>query len=550
MLASIILFRVLLLSQMIQIFPFAMNFQDNTTSIYKMNIQPFSITITGFHYHPNNQVSDWVDRVFGNMSVHYSSSRHIYPIGKIGPLTPVENETSNRLIREKLDIDFISLHKPLCSIDLLGSVPLEVRGKTENRPFTTEYKKIGPAVGNAILTMDSIGETWKCYYRSIYENWRDETDKSDPNFLSVFFYCPQFHSPACSNLNSHISSSNDVLDMHIRMELLSTSWQNSFKARLHQPIRSKSIEDSKRKFQLGICISNVYSSTDIDKAKANGKLFQEWIRYYSRLGIRIFIYDRDAISYQYISEILEKDELSRLNTVYYNYTMRGLLDVGSKGIKYDNNEMQGNLIPGEKHHRYFLVRFYMQGVDKVQTLTQCRFEAKAIYGIDHVIVADYDEFLYCPTAGATAKEQGDNIYSLVDTMRLQGIDQVTFQQRMLGNRTEYPRNCIIDKISRNESLFDCFYSYHYFLTAHALKSIHIGHKCPLTGYHTACTPNDMQPRLNDCICNNMNIPGATCSFIHISTNHHSYERKNAIFLRKFKDHATNNETNELTRILY
>ena len=45
------------------------------------------------------------------------------------------------------------------------------------------------------------------------------------------------------------------------------------------------------------------------------------------------------------------------------------------------------------------------GHDKTLTLTQCRFEARALFGIDRVLVADFDEFLYCPVVGPTASEQ-------------------------------------------------------------------------------------------------------------------------------------------------
>ena len=47
------------------------------------------------------------------------------------------------------------------------------------------------------------------------------------------------------------------------------------------------------------------------------------------------------------------------------------------------------------------------GHDKTQTFTHCRFEAKAVYGIDNVLVTDFDEFLFCPWAKPTAQAQGE-----------------------------------------------------------------------------------------------------------------------------------------------
>eukprot|EP01035_Chromulina_nebulosa_P020170 gene20170-26185_t len=49
-------------------------------------------------------------------------------------------------------------------------------------------------------------------------------------------------------------------------------------------------------------------------------------------------------------------------------------------------------------------RFARQGVDKALTLTQCRFEAKVNFGIETIIVADFDEFLYCPSSDLTSQK--------------------------------------------------------------------------------------------------------------------------------------------------
>ena len=71
------------------------------------------------------------------------------------------------------------------------------------------------------------------------------------------------------------------------------------------------------------------------------------------------------------------------------------------------------------------------GGDKTNTLTHCRFEAKAVYGIDHIIVADYDEFIFCPNVPVTSKAQMTKIQKLLKETRPNNIDQVTFIQRIL-----------------------------------------------------------------------------------------------------------------------
>lgn len=71
--------------------------------------------------------------------------------------------------------------------------------------------------------------------------------------------------------------------------------------------------------------------------------------------------------------------------------------------------------------------------------------------------------------------------------------------------------------------------------SHSIKSIHLGHKCPLTGYHQACSTSDI-PRTYDCPCQNKviknnrarspnfdpNIRDRECSFLHLSTNPNNY----------------------------
>lgn len=518
----------------------------NISSISQMQINSSALTITGLHFHPTRVVSEWVERVFGNMSVHFSSNTVYEKVRYVKPLLLNESQNSSRLIAEKIDVAYISNNKPRCSIDLLGSVPLDVRNNNlRTRPFTNEYKLIGPAIGNASLNILELGESWKCYYRGLYENWKVENDKSHPNFISVFFYCPQFQSASCMKLRKHGASSNSILEMHVRMELIHQIWENKFNAMLYQPTRV--LFRNSEKLQLGMCIANPYTSTDEAKADSNGKMFQDWIRYYSNLGIIIFIYDRDAMSYRYVSSAIDEDETVRRHTIYYNYTMRGLLDPASRGMQYDNNELLGDLKP--KNKSATILRFHQQGVDKTQTLTQCRFEAKAVYGIDHVIVADYDEFLYCPSASTNFESQAKYLSQTIRKMKGKHVDQLTFQQIMLVNKTESPRNCLIDKVHQKKSIFDCFHSFNQIMATHSLKSIHLGHKCPLTGYHSACPPHSMQPRLFDCRCINENEFPSVCSFIHFSTNQRLYVDKHREFLEKSRK-VENTTRNEISEMLY
>ena len=113
---------------------------------------------------------------------------------------------------------------------------------------------------------------------------------------------------------------------------------------------------------------------------------------------------------------------------------------------------------------------------------------------------------------------------------------------MVGNKTmQSPRDCVVNKALKHESLFDCFSSYEFYNGAHSIKCIHLNHGCPLTGYHQACPSVDI-PRTNDCLCSTVlvrsnnyrtyiypdfkrdlsrrfEVPlGRECAVVHLSTN--------------------------------
>ena len=153
-------------------------------------------------------------------------------------------------------------------------------------------------------------------------------------------------------------------------------------------------------------------------------------------------------------------------------------------------------------------RHESQGHDKVLTLTHCRFEVKASFGIENVLVVDFDEFLYCPAAeggvDSTIREQTIFLHHFIDDLASRGIQQIVFPQRQTLNLTASPRDCMLQKVKKNRSLFECFASYNQSLGGHSVKSLHVGHVCPLTGYHEAC-PHPELPRTYNCMCDSHRI---------------------------------------------
>ena len=72
-----------------------------------------------------------------------------------------------------------------------------------------------------------------------------------------------------------------------------------------------------------------------------------------------------------------------------------------------------------------------------------------------------------------------------------------------------------------------------------MKSAHLDHSCPLTGYHNAC-PSDHSLRSHDCLCSTRLMKsnnwrpyehrrGRECALVHLSTNIASYGRPEYVF---------------------
>ena len=170
------------------------------------------------------------------------------------------------------------------------------------------------------------------------------------------------------------------------------------------------------------------------------------------------------------------------------------------------------------------MRQHLQGDDKVLTLSHCRFEAKATHGIENIIVADFDEFIFCPQADLTAQSQYQQLAAEISIAVKSGIDQLAFPQLVPSNKTLSTRDCVIEKALSNDStIFDCYGSRQFPGAFHSIKSVHVGHKCPLTGYHQSCGTGEA-PRAYDCICSTARKLDwqKTCNFIHFSSNNNVF----------------------------
>jgi hypothetical protein len=179
-----------------------------------------------------------------------------------------------------------------------------------------------------------------------------------------------------------------------------------------------------------------------------------------------------------------------------------MLDKGATGMRYDNELEADQPVLRE-----------IQDWDKTLTNTHCRFEVKAVHQIQNVMVADFDEFLYCPEAAPSFASQRQNLESMIYYHERLKFGQLAFPQRWIMTRTSSPRDCMIDHAKRGESVFDCFGPYKYVAGGFNSKSLYLGHKCVATDFHYSCSNG---PYNHNCLCQ-FDTQHNRCNMVHLSS---------------------------------
>jgi hypothetical protein len=308
------------------------------------------------------------------------------------------------------------------------------------------------------------------------------------------------------------------------------------------------------------CLVVPYASSLEDKSQVNKALIYEWVRHYSLLGFLVMVYDRDGLHERAIFHSRygrsQGDEGQLRNIVYYPYTVLGLFDGSTKGIRYDNTE---NLEKVGKR-KQSLVEFEGPGkgrdrmkytdADKMATLSHARFEASALFGIENVLVADFDEFLYAPHAKATLQAQRLAISRLFTDLRKVGIEQLAVQRvvpayrsHLNGDDTRRYRTvmeCLVEKIDAKSPFFECYSDSKaiFTLVGPLEKSIHLGHICPFTSFHYSCRPG-VEAHEHECRCYSMTDgKSSKAVFLHLATSNERFSLTE----------ATDDEPSELARL--
>lgn len=472
------------------------------SSVQPPSINNTALSITSLQYNPFNTPSEWVNNLFGSRA-HFIPGRHLssYP--------PMYDEIRKLNITPSVS----EIHSE-CSFEILGYVRLDVQN-----PILRWNKEAAPMLGRGRLVhRTKRAHKWDCYWRVVFGHFENVELDLGSMYSSIVFFCPvpphQKQKHVCDSLMKYyeLSSTNTYeIQMHIkdpntRNEVI---WVNRFKGwtrfedKVGPPPSEILNENHLVNPKLAVCLSIPYTSSNPEKTIGNGALLAEFIRYYTNLGFKVFVYDRDGMNKKYLQNTPYMIARNiTLDYVYYNYTIRGLLDKGMTGMRYDNENEAAQPVLRE-----------IQDWDKTLTNTHCRFEVKAVHQIENVMVTDFDEFLYCPEAAPTFAAQKLNLESMIKYHERLKFGQIAFPQRWIITRTNSPRDCMIDHAKKGESVFDCFGPYKYVAGGFNSKSLHLGHKCVATDFHYSCSNG---PYNHNCMCQ-FDTQHIRCNVIHLSS---------------------------------
>ncbi len=380
----------------------------------------------------------------------------------------------------------------------------------------------------------------------------------------------------------------------------------------HSKTSNNPHKQKQKKFTKAICTVIPYSSYDEERSKMNSWMVYEFIRYYSRMGFLVMMYDRQGENLNNINKYYDFEEQYGLhsngqrsrrttnsNSIndnededkspwylrYYDFTIFQLLRLYPKNIVFNNKDGMLNRA------------IVKSDFDKRLTLTQCRQTVKQLYGIEEVLVIDFDEFLYCPQSYANALAQEKYFDEYMAHMKNKGIDQFVVKQRVVVSKDDDMKTCLYSQYHRNEkymeavksyidkhqpvdytslanqglvdvasrssrhspgknesfyvrpSLFHCLSEYGYGVKMFFEKAVHLTMACPFTSFHYAS-----YLRQFDCFTNSFTTTSKSrrnysqygCSVVHITTKVNQYNRTHVHDMIAIK----NSKHNELYSVCY
>lgn len=364
--------------------------------------------------------------------------------------------------------------------------------------------------GNCSLTLSRLSEevSVRCVYRGMFEHWRQA------RHYSLAFFCPVASERECAVLERQSDHSLGPVQSRVEgvFQPVNRSATASFLAHIPRislvseqikPSRGNQVlHKSAPSIRAGVCAVLPYASGRSSSRRIHRRILQDWVVYYSALDMDVFLYDRQQRHW-------DASFPSSAHLHYFNFSI-GEHAAPTQLVSSSNSGLESSNFHSDE--------LYLSDEDKVMTLNHCRFEARAMHGVDVVLVADVDEFLYCK--GDDSAPQKRVVHDVLQYFASTTLDEVGFDQLFpssLASDFRGLRRCLLRSAKLNQCAFQCYASIDFPVDIFIEKTIYLGLNCPITGYHRGCPEHDYPGVVKLGLCG-MCSSGASdrCYLVHLS----------------------------------
>ena len=354
--------------------------------------------------------------------------------------------------------------------------------------------KTGIEAGHGLMVnygYDLLLSEWFCLY---VHSWvRRESLVAYDTMRPLFVIC----APNSTNLTQSDSMCSDAyrgksMSFMLKLNVDGNKEKNYFNTMkcnftMNPPI-SMRIDSISLSYEVGVIAIAPYLDRNMDASI----LISNWIFHHTNLGLKVIFYDRngtyrdvveDSI-YRYCSRYCEenieicrrKQEQLKRRLTYHPYTLRELLGYEDRSQRHARTDQ-------DKALTYSHGRFVYQ-----QRWFEARKEDSDLYGgVKSLLVIDFDEFVYCPSASAALSDQHKEILQIVKkTKHTLVADEIVFG-RLAVNNVSNLSECLRKRFEQRVSIFPCYGNWNTGARHSTFKSMHHSYACPSTDFHFACT---------------------------------------------------------------
>jgi hypothetical protein len=259
---------------------------------------------------------------------------------------------------------------------------------------------------------------------------------------------------------------------------------------------------------VGVITTIGYAPDDAYRRQVMEAMIARWMDHYRHLNMRIVVHDASRFGVPHSSAS---------NVHYFNYSVFSLL--GISPLAPDGNHSRG--YDPSKQVRYELHKLF--DIDKSATYTHARFELAALFGLESVLVIDFDEFLYCANplmmkgdAPVNVSSYAGQIEALRRMIALHQGSEINLPDFVPKKRVDDPiQSCLMNRTIGGESIFNCLSDLsHVSVNSPKLKkALHTTISCPFTHFHGSCVEHRYEEPYF-CECQRFYPQHTQCAIVH------------------------------------